>query len=97
MGDLMERMFGGDYESVYYLRTGQLPESDLPGTFPALPDKREEPKGKGQRKVYDCIISKDIGMYGTCRHFCVYCYTNTGRECTQENVAQCPDNSENLI
>ena len=85
MGDLMERVFGEDYELVYYLRTGQLPEPDLFGTFPALPDKRKELKGK------------DIGMYNTCRHFCVYCYANTSRECVQKNVAQCSDNSENLI
>ena len=27
-GDLMERVFEEDYELVYYLRTGQLPEPD---------------------------------------------------------------------
>ena len=37
----MERVFEEDYELVYYLRTGQLPEPDLFGTFPALPDKRK--------------------------------------------------------
>ena len=96
-GDLMERVFGEDYELVYYLRTGQLPEPDLFGTFPALPDKRKELKDKGQRKACGCMISKDIGRYNTCRHFCVYCYANTSRECVQKNVAQCSDNSENLI
>ena len=96
-GDLMERVFGEDYELVYYLRTGQLPEPDLFGTFPALPDKRKELKDKGQRKACGCMISKDIGMYNTCSHFCVYCYANTSRECVQKNVAQCSDNSENLI
>ena len=60
-GDLMERVFGEDYELVYYLRTGQLPEPDLFGTFPALPDKRKELKDKGQRKACGCMISKDIG------------------------------------
>ena len=57
-GDLMERVFGEDYELVYYLRTGQLPEPDLFGTFPALPDKRKELKDKGQRKACGCMISK---------------------------------------
>ena len=32
-GDLMERVFGEDYELVYYLRTGQLPEPDLFGKY----------------------------------------------------------------
>ena len=92
-GDLMERVFGEDYELVYYLRTGQLPEPDLFGTFPALPDKRKELKDKGQRKACGCMISKDIGRYNTCSHFCVYCYANTSRECVQKNVAQCSERS----
>ena len=89
----MERVFGEDYELVYYLRTGQLPEPDLLGTFPALPDKRKDLKDKGQRKACGCMISKDIGRYNTCRHFCVYCYANTNRECVQKNVAQCSERS----
>ena len=97
MGDLMERVFGEDYELVYYLRTGQLPEPDLFGTFPALPDKRKELKDKGQRKACGCMISKDIGRYNTCSHFCVYCYANTSRECVQKNAVHYSDDSESLI
>ena len=93
MGDFRERALGEDYELVYYLRTGQLPEPDLFGTFPALPDKRKELKDKGQRKACGCMISKDIGRYNTCSHFCVYCYANTSRECVQKNVAQCSERS----
>ena len=96
-GDLMERVFEEDYELVYYLRTGQLPEPDLFGTFPALPDKRKDLKDKGQRKACGCMISKDIGRYNTCRHFCVYCYANTSRECVQKNAVHYSDDSESLI
>ena len=75
----------------------QCTEPDLFGTFPALPDKRKDLKDKGQRKACGCMISKDIGRYNTCRHFCVYCYANTSRECVQKNAVHYSDDSESLI
>ena len=96
-GELMERVFGDDYELVYYLRTGKFPEPDLFGLLPAIPDKQKNLKDKGQRKICGCMVSKDIGMYNTCRHFCIYCYANTNRECVKRNMARYSDDSESLI
>lgn len=96
-GELMERVFGEDKSLVYYLRTGKLAEPDLFGELPPVPDERKNLKDKGQRKACGCMISKDIGMYNTCRHFCVYCYANTSKECVQRNVAKHCDESESLI
>ena len=34
----------------------------------------------GQRPSCGCVVSKDIGQYGTCPHLCVYCYANPSPE-----------------
>ena len=96
-GELMERVFGDDRELVYYLHTGRLPEPDLFGGLPDIPTGKKNLKDKGQRKVCGCMVSKDIGMYDTCRHFCVYCYANTSRECVQRNALRHSYESESLI
>lgn len=96
-GDLMERIFGADQDLVYYLRTGILPERDLFGVLPTLPDKCKNLKDKGQRKVCGCMMSKDIGMYNTCRHLCVYCYANTSKEYVLKNAARHSVDSESII
>lgn len=94
---LMEQIFAEDKELIYYLRTGKLPQPDLFGTLPDIPEKHKSLKDKGQRKLCGCMISKDIGMYNTCRHFCVYCYANTSKKVVIENAAKHSDESESLI
>lgn len=96
-GELMERVFSDDKEFVYYLRTGKLPEPDLFGSILNLSIDRKDLKDKGQRKACGCMISKDIGMYNTCRHFCVYCYANTSKEAVLKNKERHSDDSESLI
>lgn len=96
-GELMERLFPEDKELVYYLRTGKLPQPNLFGGIPEIPPDRKDLKDKGQRKVCGCMISKDIGMYNTYRHFCVYCYANTSKEIVLKNKERHNDESESII
>ncbi len=94
-GELIERICKDDPQMVYYLRTGKMAEPNLFGTLPLFDPHKM--KDKGQRKICGCMISKDIGMYNTCRHFCVYCYANTSREAVLKNKYKHSDDSESII
>ncbi|MBN1928276.1 MAG: DUF1848 domain-containing protein [Chlorobiaceae bacterium] len=65
-GRLLASCFGDDGELMEFLGGGTLFPGDGPVSFSL--------KHRGQRQACGCIVSKDIGAYGTCGHGCVYCY-----------------------
>lgn len=98
-GELMKRLWPDDKDLLYYLNYGELPDKNsLFGMdFSRPPLSPEKMKDKGQRKLCGCMMSKDIGMYNTCSHFCVYCYANTSKESVQKNKVKHHPDSESII
>lgn len=54
-------------------------------------------KDKGQRKLCNCIVSKDLGAYNTCPHFCVYCYANSSENIVKRNFENFDKNNDSIV
>ena len=43
-------------------------------------------KDKGQREGCGCVDSREIGMYDSCQHGCVYCYATSSSTAADRNI-----------
>ncbi|WP_054030190.1 DUF1848 domain-containing protein [Desulfatitalea tepidiphila] len=82
--DLMIRLFSHDDQLMNFLN----PTTQLTGIMDSIPGPTASnaPKDPGQRKECGCIVSKDIGQYDTCGHFCQYCYANKNKNIVRKNL-----------
>lgn len=95
--NLLKRLFSQDKRLMCFLQTGQYPPADQKPLFEEYSGKTSSLKDKGQRPACRCIYSKDIGMYNTCPHICLYCYANTSAQKVNYNISRHDPSNEGII
>jgi hypothetical protein len=92
--ELMARAFPGDAALREFLgRAAGCEERPLGGVGNGVAHPL---KDRGQRAACGCIVSKDIGRYGTCPHRCAYCYANASHAAAAAAHARHDPGAESL-
>ena len=92
--ELIIRLFSKDKILMKFLGFHSVKDSLFE---PGIPVKSRNLKDKGQRKACCCVVSKDIGSYNTCGHFCVYCYANNSPQTVMKNLQNLNPDSKNIL
>jgi len=95
--DLIRKHFGHDRRLMRFVDYGETGAESARQLEMFSDSGRIDLRDRGQRRACRCIMSKDIGMYNTCRHFCVYCYANTSKKAVNRQWIRHRKDGESLV